>query len=170
MTVETRWFLIPDFPDYEIDDLGQIYNRRTRTLMRTSVTNHGHEKITLRAPDGSRHTRSVALLVAELFVPRPTELCDTVIVLDGDLRNVVASNLAWRPRWFSWKYARQLRTPQPLHYQNLTVANVRENVEYENIIHAGMAEGLLFEDVWRSTYTGARVFPTHSVFEITERV
>lgn len=166
----SQWVPIPEFPNYEINEFGEIYNRRIQAPMRTSFTNHGHEKITLTASDGTRHTRSVAHMVAEAFVEPPNVLCDQVVLLDGDLSNVAASNLVWRPRWFAWKYVRQLKTPQPLHYRNLHVANVTANVEYISIIQAGMTEGLLFADIWRSTYTGSKVFPYGSVFEITERV
>lgn len=170
MTTDTVWATIPEFPDYEIDASGQIYNSRTRQVMRTSLTNHGHTKITLMAPDRSRHTRSVAVLVADAFVQPPNEFCDRVVVLDGNFANVAAHNLVWRPQWFAWKYTRQLKSDQPLHYQNLRVANVNDNVEYISIIQAGMAEGLLFDDVWRSTYSGAPIFPYGAIFEITERV
>ena len=167
---ESTWRTIPEFPNYDIDQYGNIYNARTRSFMKSSYTNHGHVKITLMDHEHVRHTRSVALLVAIAFVKPPNVLCDTVIMLDGNLSNVSASNLAWRPRWFSWKYVRQLKTQQPIHYKNLRVANITDNVEYNSIVHAGMVEGLLFADIWRSTYTGDPVFPNGSVFEITERV
>lgn len=191
---EEQWLIIEDFPTYEISSRGQIYNHRTRQLMRTSVNNYGHVKITLKArhtqgrcdfcgafvdirvsklgekPCPIRHTLSVALLVATAFVDRPTPLCDQLVILDGDFRNVSAYNLAWRPRTFAWKYTRQLKVDQPLHYLNLPVCNVISGNEYECIVHAGITEGLLFSDVWRSTYTGAAIFPNGSVFEVIERV
>lgn len=165
-----RWQVIPEFPIYIIDEYGQIFNTMTHEQMRTSQTNHGHGKISLMAPDKTRHTRSVAVLVAEAFVEPPTLLCDTVVILDGNLDNIVASNLVWRPKGFAWNYVRQLKTPQPLHFTNLRVTNVVDNVEYMSIVQAGMIEGLLFVDIWRSTYSGSRVFPYGAIFEITERV
>jgi hypothetical protein len=168
--VESQWRTISEFPTYSIDQFGQIYNTKTERLMSLSHTIYGHKKITLTAYDGTRHTRSVALLVAVAFVEPPNALCDNVMVLDGNLSNVAASNLVWRPRWFVWKYSRQLKIEQPIHYRNLHVANIDENVEYRSIIHAGMVEGLLFNDIWRSTYMGSKVFPYEHVFEITERM
>lgn len=165
-----QWKEIPEFPDYEINPLGEIYNRKTHGLMRTSLTNHGHAKITLQAENKRRHTRSVALLVADAFVRPPNFMCDHIIVLDGDYANVRADNLAWRPRWFAWKYAHQLKSEQPIAYQNLRVLNTEHHIEYDCVIHAGMCEGLLFEDIWRSTYSGALLFPTGSAFEVVERV
>lgn len=172
--VEDRWVALGEFPDYEINQKGEIFNRRTQAIMRTSFTNHGHMKITLMKTvyndDGDpvkvRHTRSVALLVADAFVRPPNLFCDAVILLDGDFRNVAADNLMWRPLGFSWKYMRQLKADQPPYYLNLPVLNTETGDEYTCVVHAGMTEGLLFDDIWRSTYTGARLFPNGSAFRV----
>lgn len=165
------WQNIPEFPNYDISSLGRVYNRKHDSMMSVSYTNHGHAKITLTCEwSGERFTRSVALLVAEAFVEAPNLLCDQITLLDGDLTNLCAENIVWRPQWFAWKYTRQLKAEQPLHYRNLVVYNIVFEEEYESILVAGMTEGLLFDDIWRSTYTGAALFPTGSVFEILERV
>lgn len=168
--MEERWATIPEFPSYEISSFGQVYNNRTRQLMRISRNNHGHTKITLTSSDGSRHTRSVALMVAEAFVRAPNIMCDHLVVLDGDLRNVRADNLAWRPRWFAWKYSHQLKVDQPNHFLTLPVVNLTTHREYENIVQAGVEEGVLFEDIWVSTYSKKQVFPHGFVFEVVQRV
>jgi hypothetical protein len=169
-TLEEVWETIPEFPRYEISNLGRIYNSKARAFMSPSLTNHGHMKITLVSESGGRQTRSVAVLVGEAFVEAPNVFCDQLIMLDGHLTHIAANNLAWRPRWFAWKYVRQLKIEQPIYYRNLRVTNLIENVEYQSIIHAGMIEGLLFDDIWRSTYSGVPVFPYGSIFEVTERV
>jgi hypothetical protein len=137
-------------------------------MMKVSFTNHGHAKITLTDYWHQRHTRSVAQMVAEAFVMPPNELSVQVVILDGNFKNVRAENLVWRPRWYAWKYTRQLKMEQPLHYKNLRVVNIVKDQAYENIIVAGMTEGLLFEDIWRSTYTGDRIYPEGSIFEIMD--
>jgi hypothetical protein len=169
--MEEQWATIPEFTCYEISNFGRIYNHRSGQFMKTSDTGFGHIKITLKSDWSSdRHTRSVAQMVAEAFVSPPNVLCDQVVVLDGNMHNIAAENLVWRPRWFSWRYTRQLKARQPLHYQNLSVMNLVTGVEYPSIIDAGMTEGLLFDDIWRSTYMKNPVFPNGSVFEITQRV
>lgn len=164
------WRNIIEFPIYDISNLGRVYNNKNGIIMRTSHTVFGHTKITLTAFDKSRHTRSVAQLVAEAFVEPPDVLCDHVMVLNGDLYNVAAYNLTWRPRWFAWKYTRQLKKQQPMHYQNLPIINVTEGIKYNSVVEAGMTEGLLFDDIWRSTYTGAQIYPYSNVFEVINRV
>ena len=167
--IDQMWEDIPEFPNYEISNWGLVYNKRRNSVMRSSLNTHGHVKISLVNWSG-RHTRSVALLVAEAFVISPDPLCDTVVLLDGVLTNVMAENIAWRPKWYAWKYVRQLKTPQPIHYRNLAVVNVVTGDRYSSIIEAGMKEGLLFSDIWRSTYSGSLTYPNHCAFIIDERV
>jgi hypothetical protein len=169
--IEEVWKIIPEFSNYQISNLGRIYNIKYDHVMRTSLTNFGHVKISLKSDwSNERFTRSVAQIVAEAFLEPPNWKCDQVIILDGDFSNVAASNLAWRPRWYTWKYTRQLKKTQPIYYRNLAVHNITNNIYYDSIVEAGMTEGLLFEDIWRSTYTGAYLFPNGSRFEVIERV
>lgn len=167
--VEELWAEIEEFPNYHISDLGRIFNIHRESYMRPSFNPLGHLKITLKSPwDSSRHCRSVSRLVAEAFVESPDVGCDHVVLLDGNFSNVAAYNLVWRPRWLTWKYTHQLRTRQPTHYHNLPCINVVTGVMYNNIIEAGMTEGLVFEDIWRSTYTGIELYPYGSIFEIVK--
>ena len=167
--IDQIWAEIEEFPNYEISNWGLIYNKRRKSVMQSSLTTHGHVKISLVNWTG-RYTRSVALLVAEAFVPSPDSLCDTVVILDGVLTNVMAENLVWRPQWYAWKYVRQFKVIQPIHYHNLQVDNVQTGASYPSIIDAARKEGLLFDDIWRSTYTGLRTYPNNYTFIITERV
>ena len=168
---QEEWRVIEEFPSYQISNLGNVFNTREHHIMRTSKTPFGHLKITLKSEDSSeRFTRSVAILVAEAFVDIPNWLCDQVIILDGDLENVAAYNLAWRPRWYAWKYTHQLKTQQPIYYYNLPIRNVTTGRCYNNIIEAGVMEGLLFEEIWDSTYMKKKLFPHGFVFEVIQRV
>lgn len=164
-----RWKVIQEFPDYQISSLGRVYNERLGIMMRVSINNHGHKKISLRR-NRFRNTRSVAQMVATAFVEPPNEFCDHVVVLDGDFANIKAENLVWRPARFAWKYARQLKSWQPARFHNLSVRNITTGAEYKSIYEAGVTEGLLFEDIWRSTYRHESIYPYGHVFEITERV
>lgn len=167
---DETWRIIQDFPDYEISDLGNVFNIRTEKQMKTSITRFGHVKISLLDRSKQRHSRSVAYLVAEAFVEPPGPLCDKVVVLDGDPTNLAAQNLAWRPWWFVCTYTRQLKSDQPLHMKNIPVVNQMTGDRYSSIIACGMREGLIFKHIWRSTYTGDRIFPYGHSYEIFKRV
>lgn len=162
-----RWRIIVGFSSYSVSNYGRIKNNDRDRLMSASVTNFGHAKISLWSErTGRRHTRSVALLVAEAFCKKPDRLSDSVVMLDGFLENVFASNLVWRPRWFAWKYVRQLHTPIHRYYENLPLINITEDVEYRSIVECGMTEGLLFDDIWRSTYTAKPIYPHYNIYQI----
>lgn len=165
-----RWEDIDGFPRYQVSSEGRIFNKATGHYQSWSPNNYGHPKISLLDERGERRTRSVAFIVAKHFVQKPNELCDRVIWLNGDLEDVRAENLAWRPRWFAWNYTHQFKVEQPAYYKNLPVVNLETNVEYENIIEAGMVEGLLFDHIWRATYAGTPTFPTGSTWQIEKRV
>jgi hypothetical protein len=161
------WAFIEEFPMYMISDEGHVYSRRWDREIPTSQNQHGHMKVSLSDYDrGERHDRSVARLVAKAFLTPPNSLCDHVAILNGDTTDVRASNLAWRPRWFVWKYSRQLKEEQPVRYYNIHVRNVTSQIGYINIFTAGIQEGLLFEDIWESTFRGSETFPYGQIFEI----
>jgi hypothetical protein len=137
--------------------------------MRTYPNTHGHMRITLTDGDtGERYDRGVAKLVAEAFVEPPNALCNRVMILDGEKANLVAENLVWRPRWFVQKYVRQfvLLNRQPRHVKNLRIKNCATGKRYRNVVECAMGEGLLFEDIWRSTYSASKIFPHGDTFEV----
>lgn len=165
--LEEEWKDIPEFPNYMISNTGRVWNNYLDKEMRITPNNHGNMRIGFRIGDGIKYTRSVAMLVAQNFLPPPPdELCDFLMLLDGDKTNVRVTNLVWRPAWMVQVYSRQFRIQQPNHYYNLLVRNISTGKIYHNIIEAGMTEGLLFRDIWSSTYTGRPLYPHYHVFEI----
>jgi hypothetical protein len=152
LNLEEVWKPIPGFSNYQISSFGRIWNNRQNKPMKTSKTMEGVPKILLFDDFGVRRTKTVLKILSEAFISRPYALWDTPMVLDGNPANLALENIVWRPRWLAWKYARQLKTPQPLHFQNLAVINTTTGVIYESVIEAGMAEGMLFDRIWRCTY------------------
>lgn len=168
--MEEEWKDIDGFPRYQVSSEGRIYNKATNRYMSPSTNQYGHLKISLMTESGGRHDRSVVTLVARAFIEKPNPACDRVICLNGDLSDARSENLAWRPRWFGWKYSHQLKTQQPAWHRNLAVINQETNEVYENIVEAGMAEGLLFEQIWHSTYSGGPVYPTGHHWSVVENL
>lgn len=167
--VVEEWRPVPGFPDYEVSSKGNIYNLRAHQMMRVSSNNYGYPKITLTdSKTHRRFTRAVAKIVAEAFVERPDEFCDQVVALDNNIWNLDATNLIWRPDGFAWRYANQFKGKLPLHFISVPVLNILEGTIYRSVKEAAIAEGLLFEDVWVSTYTGKQCYPTGSIFEIIQ--
>jgi hypothetical protein len=173
--IEEIWSTIDEFPQYSISNYGNVRNDLTGHLLAPNPNNHGHIKINLMdLRTREKYTRSVALLVATAFVVPPDRRSDCIIVLDGNLSNVTAWNLAWRPRGFAWEYTHQLKTQQPLAFQNLRVQNETYGFVYLSIIEAGKSEGVLFKDIWRSAcsppQSRPRIYPHRATYRVVERV
>lgn len=162
-----EWCDIEGFPGYQVSNYGNVLKveGRRQGPMSPSKTNYGDLKVAL-VSEGRRVTRSLRTLVAEAFVAQPPyPNCNTVIVLDGDRENVAWDNLAWRPRWFAWKYTRQQQTEQPDSHRKYPVVNERTHEWYPSIIECGNKEGLLYEDIARSLLIHNQVFPTGDRFK-----
>lgn len=169
--IKEEWKPLWEFPQYSVSNYGKIRNERTGMEMATSQTTHGHVKISLLDERvHERYTRSVALLVANAFVPVPDRLSDAVIQLDGNHANVVSWNLAWRPTWFAWKYTHQLKQQQPVEYTSFKVRNITRGYVYRSVVEAAMTEGLLFDDVLRSHFNDTRIYPHACVYKVVGRV
>src|ERR1035437_7091866 len=96
-----NWAVIHNIENYEISTLGNIGSRKTDGSRTVSQNRQGVPKMTF-YQDGHYITRSVALLVAETFLPDPPrDDFTTPIQLDGDRSNCRVDNLMWRPRWFA---------------------------------------------------------------------
>lgn len=157
------WFPIAEFPQYEVSSYGQIRNTNTDRILRQSRTTQGALKVGLW--DGyQQQTRSVKVLVAEAFVRGYSDRFDTPIHLDGDQDNVVADNLAWRPRWFAWKYSKQF----PAIYQYAGIGPLVERksgVVYEDIVEACIKNGILHRELLISLTNKTPIFPNWLIFD-----
>jgi len=163
------WKRAPGFPAYSVSSAGRLRYNKTGRIMSTSRTTWGHVKISINDEEGRRRTVSVAPLVAHAFLEPLDELSNSVILLDGDLQNLDVRNLALRPRWFAWKYARQLRTDNSnFHFHRIPIYNVTLDRYYPSIFDCGKEHGLLFSDILRSANVGTPVYPYGWRFEHPE--
>jgi hypothetical protein len=159
-----RWAPIPDFPGYDVSDHGEIYSRWKNRRLALSFNQSGVLKVTL-IQEGTTTTRSVALLVAEAFAEGPRMPSDVPIHMDGHQNNNYYENLAWRPRWYAWKYKNQFSHPIPPEYR-IPIGNQSTRMRYASTMLAGMAHGVLWELVYNSALSGRPVFPTGHIYEL----
>ena len=154
--------VIEEFPDYMVSNYGRVYNIRKGLPMTLSPTEAGDLTVGL-MKDKVQHRRSVKLLVAKAFVPGESGIFNTPIQLDRDKENLQADNLAWRPRWFAWKYSRQFDDPPGWAWSG-PIEDVNGEVEFETIIDAAFVAGLLMVDIRVSLLHKRRTFPTGWIF------
>lgn len=163
-----RWEELEEFPDYAISENGDIVNIKTGAPRRVSMNQQGVCKISLYDSGGRLVTKSVALLVANLFVrrdDRPT--FDTPIHLNGDKMNCRADNLAWRPRWFAIKYHKQFRS-EHFYAARAVIIDLDTEEVYETVRDACVANGLYYQDVIKSFNEETFCFPTWQNFRLLE--
>lgn len=172
--MDEEWVVIYDFPNYMISSLGNVSNRVTGRLVSTSCNRQQLVKVALTNERG-RFTRSVALLVANVFVYGRTDLFDTPIHLDGDVKNCEATNLAWRPRWFAYQYHQQFSRHKTRLVSDLSqlgpIYERSSHMRYTNVAEAAMMNGLLIRDIFYRTNDpfDKKVQPTGQVFEFEDQ-
>lgn len=157
------WISLEEFPRYEISNHGNVRNVDTGRILALTFPQGRAPKVGL-VEDGVQHARSVKLLVAERFVDGYSELCNTPIQLDGDVHNVACWNLAWRPRWFALRYAKQFTT-EVRYAKAGPVLETTSNEIFEMAIQASMCYGILVDDIWKSIRYNMKVWPTELKFE-----
>lgn len=157
------WVGIPDFIDYDVSDLGQVRRNETGRILRVQRTNDGTCYVGM-ARGKKQHRRSLALLVANAFVPKISGRVefDRPIHLNGDLTNNRADNLAWRPQWFLVAYYRQILRGKT--GSDMPVIEKRKHEIFPNSFEAALAYGLLESHVISSATTGTFVYPTFQYF------
>lgn len=102
------WVEVEGFPDYEVSNTGFVRHceRRYRTL-NGGTTPKGYKFVSLRK-DLKSHTRTVHVLVANAFVPKPIdEAVYEVNHRNGDKTNNSYLNLEWMTHADNLRHARE---------------------------------------------------------------
>lgn len=162
-----QWREIAAQPNYEVSDLGNVRNKKTGRILQPSLNQHGHAKVNLPTDEGKTKTRQVNHIVAEAFLPEP-ERKDfiSVIHLDGDKTNCVATNLAWRPRYFAIRYHMQFDSPM---WKESTqrVVDIKSGREYR-IQDAALEHGLVMNEILVAAQGLTFVWPTYQQFRLLD--
>lgn len=162
--LEEVWEPIPGFPLYSVSNLGRVMNIKTERPIKPQLTPQGVVYVPMYA-DGRNQTKSVKVLVAKAFLEGETRVFNTPINRDGNKTNNRVDNLLWRPLWFAVKYSHQFNKPY-VHEKKGPVYECETEARFEDIFEAGITFGLLFREVYLSTYTGIKVAPTGQRFRI----
>jgi hypothetical protein len=172
-SVVELWKPIELFPDYSVSSWGRIRsNKRGEEgkILALSPNQYGVMQVGLMR-DQIQHHRSVPLLVAKAFLPpfqnkrQDRRAFDTPINLDGNRRNNLVTNLAWRPRWYAVKYNRQFRYPyeHPI-YQPIIDLDTGE--VSKNSLECAKRYGLLEQEIVLSILNRTYTWPTYQYFSV----
>lgn len=160
------WAPVPGFPIYSVSNFGRVLNVDTDIIKLPHLNQHRHASVLLIDPDGRQCRKSIALLVANEFIPQPIRAdFNTPIHLDMDPLNNHVANLSWRPRWFAIKYAMQFK--DPIQYGlDAPVECVNTEEGFNNIRECAMRYGLLENEIIHSIHNGTPVFPSWFTFRM----
>lgn len=165
-SLDEVWRPIPSFPGYEVSDSGRVLNRMTGRLLALARNQYGNVNVGL-SRNRVQHKRSVALLVADIFVPKHPlhgASFDTPIHLNGDSTDNRASNLMWRPKWFAMKYIEQFKEG-PSGFSTPIQDEASKEV-FPNSWEAAIRYGLLDREILVATMNRTYVWPTYQTFRV----
>ena len=117
--------------------------------------------------DGIQYKRSVALLVAQTFIPRPFGPFDTPINLNGSRLDNRVENLMWRPRWYAVKYNRQFEE-RFRHHIPYPIKDLKTGELTENSLACAMRYGLLEKDIVLAILNHTYVWPTYQMLDVAQ--
>ena len=157
-----EWRAINCAPGYYVSDLGRVQKSDGRQIRVGHVTDGSLSAVL--SIDRASRPYLVRKLVAEAFCEPTVRNSDTVVHLDGQKDNCHAENLAWRPRWFAWKYSHQFNEPVRSRWM-YPIRVVQTGEEFGSLIEAGMHFGMLWEDIHLSAIEGKVTYPFGYVFE-----
>jgi hypothetical protein len=159
-----RWKEIPEFPVYSVSTFGRVQNANSGLILALNENQFGVMCVGLMR-DGIQWHRSVPLLVARAFIPRPSEPFDTPINLDGDRTNNHVDNLIWRPRWFAIRYNQQFKWRE-LDSLDLRIMNLDTGEISENSFECAIKYGILERDLLEAIDTDNVVWPIYQRFTV----
>lgn len=157
------WRTLEEFPKYQISDRGEIVNDTSDRPVTLTRNQQGILRVGLVIDGRGQHSRSVARLVANTFLPGRTDIFDTPIHLDGDRTNCELVNLMWRPRWFAIKYHQQFSIPV-FHTAHPILYLIEEDEVFYDIKTPCIKYGLIWADVLKSRDEETFVWPTGQNF------
>lgn len=93
-TVNEIWKDIKGYPNYQISNLGRIWNNKTQRYLKPSAMSNGYLAVNLVAVNGKRKKELVHRLVAIAFIPNPNHYPE-VDHKDRNRTNNLVENLDW---------------------------------------------------------------------------
>lgn len=156
---------IDGFPGYSVSIWGRVRNDKNGRIMALFRNQQGIINVGL-TRDRVQYKRSLALLVARAFLPKPSvPNFNTPIHLDGDQSNCRVDNLMWRPRWFAVKYHQQFLYRPKRRPNRRPIRDVRTGETFKSAWAAATTFGLLERDILLAMHNKTYVPPTFQVFE-----
>lgn len=103
------WKDIPNYEGlYKISNLGQIYSVKRKRILKPLNSHHGYKRIRLYTDSQHWTTFAIHRLVAQLFVPNPSNFSE-VNHKDENHSNNCSDNLEWCDRKYNVNYGNRTK-------------------------------------------------------------
>lgn len=93
MNDEIIWKTIDEFPNYDINNLGQVRNNKTGYIKKPSIGKRGYSVVSLQK-DRKQYLKTIHRLIAKAFIDNPYNKPE-INHIDGDKTNYSLDNLEW---------------------------------------------------------------------------
>lgn len=104
MEVEKEtWITIEHHDNYEVSDLGNVRNKKSKSLLKPFVLNNKYLKVTL-SKNGKAKQFFIHRLVAEAFIPNPNNLPQVNHIKEFEKTNNCVENLEWCNHSYNQNY------------------------------------------------------------------
>ena len=105
-----NWYTLSEFPNYEINELGQVKSKKSSKILSQSLSTKGYYQINI-----DKKSRRVHRLIAETFIPNPMNY-ETVNHKNGNKLDNSLENLEWVSRSENVKHSREILGLIPIPY------------------------------------------------------
>ena len=130
---------INDFPDYLIDENGNIYSIKKKKFLNPSITDKGYLKVNL-YNNGVYKTKFVHRLVAETFLPNPDNLPQINHKNECKTDNSV-NNLEWCSASYNINYGSRNKKI------SRKVQCIETGIVYDSLREAGRKTGINYQNI-----------------------
>ena len=129
-----RWMTINDYPNYEVNNLGEVRNKKTNKTLKPGINTNGYEIVVL-ANKETRKTEKVHRLVAKTFYD-VTDNTEIVNHIDGNKRNNNIRNLEWCTYSENNTHAYRTGLKKPVYSKNQPTARKVQILETGDIFNS----------------------------------
>lgn len=153
------WKPIPEFPNYLVNKLGQVKHKRTNTIL-SSVFSNGYVLVCLSVPGKDKGVkrrqvgRRVHRLVAQTWLPQPSEGQTQVNHIDGNKLNNTLENLEWCTPSENMLHYRKLNPEGPKRVKVVFKKDNEEDLTFNSIKDAAKHFNKALSTIWGGTLSG----------------
>lgn len=169
--------------NYEVSDRGRVRHAVSKIIKKPTLNNFGIPYVSMWDRTRRRNVnKPVATLLAETFIPRGSDDCNTIVYLNGNREDLSIANLVWRTRSFAINYHRQISLREAKDFNDHEFECMETGEVHHSTYQVAMAEGVLPSAVFSSIiyndqnfdplrpWTRYAVYPTGKSYRSLNRI